>query len=249
MVHIWAAFANRHWPSHYLMGAARRIRSQHAGEGRFARIVSALAIVSPGAGRNGLEPAASQPPIGNLRDEDHPGAVCFRTTPDLQSGYNRSALGKREGFTPRDLHRSYGCRPPMKLPGGVSTAPGRPVQRTWPWPALGVRSCFLIGPRGQGRAGAIGRPGGVAARLEAAGEGGRDPGRCPARPPIRWRWRHGRGEPILRNRRRAANMRCDPRLDRQRSRVAPGRAGAQPGPRCLLVYHLRAARGRAVTAA
>ena len=99
----WDAFANRYWPTVYLIDADGYIRFEHHGEGDYEKIEGALRdlVVE-------LNPHADLPqPLDPLRDEDHVGAVCFRTTPELHAGYHRGALGNAEGYPPRGLPLIY----------------------------------------------------------------------------------------------------------------------------------------------
>jgi thiol-disulfide isomerase/thioredoxin len=108
----WDAFANRYWPTLYLIDAHGYIRFQHAGEGAYAEIEAALAGLAMEAARFGASGAVDAPrPLGILRDEDQPGAVCFRTTPELHTGYNQGALGNREGYLPDGLPLLYQMPP------------------------------------------------------------------------------------------------------------------------------------------
>lgn len=97
----WQAFANRYWPCKYLLDAEGYIRYQKAGEGGYTESDEAMQALLREVSL-GLELPR---PIGALRDEDKPGAVCFRTTPELHAGYDRGALGNPEdyGLSPSPL--------------------------------------------------------------------------------------------------------------------------------------------------
>jgi thiol-disulfide isomerase/thioredoxin len=138
----WDAFANRYWPTVYLIDAQGYIRYQHAGEGAYAEIESALAGLAADAARlSGSPHAAGLPrPVGALRDEDQPGAVCFRPTPELPTGYNRGALGNPEGYLPRGLPMIYRLPPQPERRDGYFYAEGA-------WQA-GDESLSLAGERG-----------------------------------------------------------------------------------------------------
>ncbi len=99
----WDAFANRYWPSVYLIDAAGYIRFQHHGEGDYETIDAALRALA--AELNPGRPLP--PPVSALRDEDKVGAVCFRTTPELHAGYHQGALGNPAGYPPRDQPANY----------------------------------------------------------------------------------------------------------------------------------------------
>jgi hypothetical protein len=90
----WQAFANRYWPCKYLIDTRAYIRYQKSGEGGYTQTDEAIQALLREA-----NPAVDLPrPMGALRDEDQPGAVCFRTTPELHAGYDRGALGNPEGY-------------------------------------------------------------------------------------------------------------------------------------------------------
>jgi thiol-disulfide isomerase/thioredoxin len=117
----WDAFANRYWPTLYLIDAAGYIRYQHAGEGQYTETEAVLAqLVAEAGGQR------QPPPLGALREEDQPGAVCFRTTPELQAGFARGALGNPEGYAPRQLPVIYRLPPPADQQDGAFY-----VQGTW----------------------------------------------------------------------------------------------------------------------
>jgi thiol-disulfide isomerase/thioredoxin len=138
----WDAFANRYWPTVYLIDAQGYLRFQHSGEGAYTEIEAALAGLALEAARlTGTAPAAAPPrPLGALRDEDQPGAVCFRTTPELHTGYNRGALGNPEGYLPRGLPMIYRLPEAQARQDGYFYAEGA-------WRA-GEESLALAGERG-----------------------------------------------------------------------------------------------------
>jgi hypothetical protein len=114
-------FANRYWPAVYLIDGRGYIRFQHHGEGSYAEIEQALAeLVLEAARQRGedLSPADLPRPLAPMREEDHPGAVCFRTTPELHAGYNQGALGNAEGYLPRSLPTLYQKPPASQRPEG-----------------------------------------------------------------------------------------------------------------------------------
>lgn len=93
----WDAFANRAWPSKYLIDAHGYIRYQSQGEGGYGEFERALQAVLLEGDSDLTLPPIMQP----LRDEDRPGAVCYRPTPELHAGFSRGALGNPEGYAPR----------------------------------------------------------------------------------------------------------------------------------------------------
>jgi thiol-disulfide isomerase/thioredoxin len=90
----WDAFANRFWPSKYLIDARGYIRYQSHGEGGYGDFERAIQAVLLEENPNLNLPPIMQP----LRDEDEPGAVCYRPTPELAAGLRNGALGNPEGY-------------------------------------------------------------------------------------------------------------------------------------------------------
>lgn len=89
----WNAYANRAWPSKYLVDTKGYIRAFHRGEGEyqaFERMIQqCLLEVNPNR--------AFPEPMIPIRDMDQPGAACYRPTPELYLGYGRGVLGNIEG--------------------------------------------------------------------------------------------------------------------------------------------------------
>lgn len=90
----WNAYANRYWPAHYLIDKNGTIRYSQFGEGgyrEFERAIQALL--------RDVDPSVELPePMPLLRDEDRPGAVCYRITPELHTGFDGGSLGNPEGY-------------------------------------------------------------------------------------------------------------------------------------------------------
>lgn len=90
----WDAFANRFWPSKYLIDQRGYIRFQSHGEGgydEFERAIQAVLLED--------QPELALPPVMQpLREEDRPGAVCYRPTPELSAGLRYGALGNPQGY-------------------------------------------------------------------------------------------------------------------------------------------------------
>lgn len=90
----WDRFANRAWPSKYLIDHRGYIRYQHQGEGAYQEteqaIQDALLRRMPDLVLPGL--------LSLLRPEDVPEAACYRATPELYAGYERGALGNSQGY-------------------------------------------------------------------------------------------------------------------------------------------------------
>jgi thiol-disulfide isomerase/thioredoxin len=92
---MWDAYANRYWPTKYLIDQHGYIRYTSHGEGGYGDFEQAIQMVLREADENLTLPPVMQP----LRDEDRPGAVCYRPTPELHAGLDRGALGNPEGYT------------------------------------------------------------------------------------------------------------------------------------------------------
>ena len=91
---IWKAFANRYWPTKYLLDKDGYLRWGHFGEGGYAEceqvIQELLREIDPGI----ASPVLMDP----LREEDHAGAVCYRPSGELYLGNRRGRIGNEGGF-------------------------------------------------------------------------------------------------------------------------------------------------------
>lgn len=91
---LWKAFANRAWPSKYLIDKDGYARYAHMGEGAYQeteREIQGLLRES--------NPRVELPPVMEpLRPEDYPGAVCFQASPELYLGHRRGRIGNSDGF-------------------------------------------------------------------------------------------------------------------------------------------------------
>lgn len=76
---IWTAYANRYWPTMYLVDSNGYLRYRHIGEGGYAQSEAAIQSLLTEMDKD-LEFTELLPP---LRPEDAPGAVCSPTTPEL----------------------------------------------------------------------------------------------------------------------------------------------------------------------
>ncbi len=90
----WDRFANRAWPTKYLVDADGYIRYRQQGEGYYQETERAIQALLRQRDPDLWLPA----PLSPLRAEDVPGAVCYRVTPELYAGYLRGALGNPEGY-------------------------------------------------------------------------------------------------------------------------------------------------------
>jgi thiol-disulfide isomerase/thioredoxin len=99
---LWKAFANRYWPSKYLIDKEGYLVYAHFGEGHYDEtelaIQDALREIDPKVEL----PALMQP----IRAEDKPGAVCYQPTAELYLGYRRGRIGNAGGFK-EDLTTEY----------------------------------------------------------------------------------------------------------------------------------------------
>lgn len=93
---IWTAYSNRIWPTRYLIDRDGFLRYSHPGEGHYDQFERALQALLSEAGYHGVFPDLMMP----IRNTDYPGAVCFRSTPDIQLGWLRGMLGNPEGLGP-----------------------------------------------------------------------------------------------------------------------------------------------------
>jgi thiol-disulfide isomerase/thioredoxin len=91
---LWEAFANRYWPTKYLIDAEGYLRFAHFGEGAYRETEEAIQELL-----REIEPQIALPPLLEpLRDSDRPGAVCYRPSPELYLGHKRGRLGNASGF-------------------------------------------------------------------------------------------------------------------------------------------------------
>ncbi|MCB0017182.1 MAG: redoxin domain-containing protein [Anaerolineales bacterium] len=87
----WGHFANRAWPTKYLVDAAGYIRYKKQGEGAYQETEKAIQRLL-----QERDPAVALPDIPPLlRPEDATGAVCYRPTPELHAGYDKGSLFHR----------------------------------------------------------------------------------------------------------------------------------------------------------
>jgi thiol-disulfide isomerase/thioredoxin len=76
---IWQSFANRYWPTIYLIDSEGYIRYQHAGESGYAKVERVIQSLL-----REIDLQAKFPhPIAPLRPEDQLGAACHPITPEM----------------------------------------------------------------------------------------------------------------------------------------------------------------------
>jgi thiol-disulfide isomerase/thioredoxin len=91
---IWKAFANRYWPSKYLLDKEGYLRYAHFGEGAYRETEEAIHELL-----REINPAIALPPsMDPVRAEDGPGAVCYRPSAELYLGHVRGRIGNEGGF-------------------------------------------------------------------------------------------------------------------------------------------------------
>jgi thiol-disulfide isomerase/thioredoxin len=91
---IWKLFANRYWPTKYLLDKDGYLRYGHFGEGGYGECEHTTQELL-----REIDPALSLPEIMQpLREEDHPGAVCYRPSGELYLGHQRGRIGNEGGF-------------------------------------------------------------------------------------------------------------------------------------------------------
>src|SRR5216684_6544170 len=91
---LWDAFANRYWPTKYLIDGEGYLRYAHFGEGAYREteetIQELLRETNPGI----QLPLVMDP----VRDTDAAGAVCYQPSAELYLGHRRGRIGNASGF-------------------------------------------------------------------------------------------------------------------------------------------------------
>lgn len=91
---LWKAFANRCWPTKYLLDQEGYLRFAHFGEGGYSEFEQAIQDLL-----HEVDPGVALPPImPPLREEDHTGAVCYPPSAELYLGHRRGRIGNEGGF-------------------------------------------------------------------------------------------------------------------------------------------------------
>jgi thiol-disulfide isomerase/thioredoxin len=91
---IWKAFANRYWPTKYLLDKDGYLRYGHFGEGGYGECEEVIQELL-----REIDPTIQLPVlVEQLREEDHMGAVCYRATGELYLGNRRGRIGNEGGF-------------------------------------------------------------------------------------------------------------------------------------------------------
>jgi len=91
---IWKAFANRYWPTKYLLDKDGYLRYGHFGEGGYGECEQVIQELL-----QEIDPTLELPQLMDpVREEDHMGAVCHRATGELYLGNRRGRIGNEGGF-------------------------------------------------------------------------------------------------------------------------------------------------------
>ncbi len=91
---IWKAFANRYWPTKYLLDKDGYLRWGHFGEGGYAECEQVIQELL-----REVESSIDLPQLMDpVREEDVMGAVCYRPTGELYLGNRRGRIGNEGGF-------------------------------------------------------------------------------------------------------------------------------------------------------
>jgi thiol-disulfide isomerase/thioredoxin len=91
---LWKAFANRCWPSKYLLDKDGYLRFAQFGEGAYTEFEEAIQELL-----KEVTPGVALPPVMEpVRGEDRAGAVCYPPSPELYLGHRRGRIGNAQGF-------------------------------------------------------------------------------------------------------------------------------------------------------
>lgn len=109
---LFKLFANRAWPSKYLIDKDGYLRYMHMGEGGYTEAESVIQELLREI-RPDLKLPELMPPV---RSEDQPGAVCYVATPELYLGHRRGRIGNESGFAEdRTTDYSFSGEPPENV--------------------------------------------------------------------------------------------------------------------------------------
>jgi thiol-disulfide isomerase/thioredoxin len=125
----WKTFANKYWPSKYLIDTAGYMRYFHAGEGAYEETELAIQELL----RERDPAVVVPPPMALLRPLDAPGvmAFCQPPTPELYLGHKRGRIANAGGFVEEKDHAyAMGAGPLEDIPelGGAWHSLGDCVQ-------------------------------------------------------------------------------------------------------------------------
>ena len=91
---IWKAFANRYWPTKYLLDKDGYLRYAHVGEGAYRESEESIRELLLETNSTLAFPPLMEP----VRPEDQEGAACYRPSAELYLGNARGRIGNKGGF-------------------------------------------------------------------------------------------------------------------------------------------------------
>ncbi len=94
---IWQAYGNRFWPTKYLVDHEGYIRYYRFGEGGYEETERAIQALV----REVRAEAELPEPMAPVREDDAPGAACYRVTPEVYLGFVRGQIGNPSGHVPK----------------------------------------------------------------------------------------------------------------------------------------------------
>lgn len=95
----WNALGVRVWPTKFLIDRHGFVRYRQEGQGFYQDFEHAIQLLLTEAGFRGEFPLV----MGPLRDTDVQGAVSYRATPEIFTGYQRGTVGNTEGYYPESV--------------------------------------------------------------------------------------------------------------------------------------------------
>jgi thiol-disulfide isomerase/thioredoxin len=96
---IAAHYDSRTWPTFFLVDKNGFVRFKKEGEGNYAATEHIIQSLLYDAGVGEELPL----PMEAIRDIDKVGAVCYRATPEILTGYLRGSMGNVEGYSPESV--------------------------------------------------------------------------------------------------------------------------------------------------
>lgn len=99
--YLRSLFKVRILPTRILIDRSGYIRYIHEGEGFYQSLEIALQTLLIDAGFHGDLPEIMEP----LKEEDRQGVRCYKCTPEVLVGYQRSSIGNTDGYFPQSVYR------------------------------------------------------------------------------------------------------------------------------------------------